>query len=1071
MSTEKNFIVYKASAGSGKTYTLVKEYLKLVLADPGKYRHILAVTFTNKAAYEMKSRIISYLTAISDLNDKCPEKARQDEIRLKYAALMNELSKHTGLNESDLSYMATMVLQRILHNYSDFAISTIDSFVQKIIRTFAYDLKLSQNFEVELDSERVLSEAVDVLLSYAGSDDTLTDMLIEFIKQKIEDGRSWDIESDLKEFSKLLLKEDARKFIGLFSNLSLGDFSKEIGSLYGNRKLLENEAAKTASEIMNIIRENNIELKSFYQGTKGIPGFFLKVLSNGLADVTGNSYCEKAINEDVWYSKSLAENEKIKIDEIKAQISEAYLRIIPMIRKFRDINVVLKSLYPLSLLSQIEKETETIKENENIIFISDFYSKIHEQLLNEPVPFIYQRVGDKYEHYFIDEFQDTSVMQFQNMLPLIENSLASAKTNFIVGDGKQAIYRWRNGEVMQFASLPQIFDKPDLPHFDDIEKSILRNISDYNTSGLNSGNTNYRSKSEIVNFNNNLFDYLANEMLDADKRKIYDAHSQQVKPGNDGGYVQIKFFEENAEYLDNQLNYVFDLVTKLRTSGVSFKDLAVICRSNRQATDIASHLLKNGIDVVSSESLLLGSSGKVSFIVAVFRYLSNPGDDLAAAYILFFLCKNYESDFTFNGLMHDYSDQKKLHDKKFVLPDLIGLFDFHLDFEIISLMPLYDLSEFLIRHFRFNLAPDPFIIYFLDAVNEFVSGEHTGVRDFVEWWDEKGSARSIVVPDKLDAVKVLTIHKAKGLEFPVVIFPFADESATVKGANIWLENTSEYCPGIPAFPLAITQKNLINTSFEDYFDREKSSAALDMLNICYVALTRPEQQLYILTKKYSGKEGKNFGALLKNYLQHIERWHDNNDLYEFGSFTDFIDSGAKSESTLTFVPENISSVDWHEKAVIRYNSSVLWPDDEQSGGVHWGNVIHQILSKIRVKDDIDHVIDETVGEGLLTLDNAEQVRNFVKAQMLNPEFSRFFENGLEVLTEAEILTPENELYRPDRVIFEKDKNIVVDFKTGVEKDVHKTQIGNYADIITEINKKPSEKYLVYLQKELRVIKI
>jgi len=1067
----KNFIVYKASAGSGKTYTLVKEYLKLVLVNPLKFRHILAVTFTNKAAYEMKSRVITYLKFLSDLEGKNISEKEKEFIRSKNSALIRDLSYVTKLNEPELSVRAKVVLHKILHNYSDFAISTIDSFVQKIIRTFAYDLKLSQNFEVELDSKRVLSEAVDILLSYAGTDEDITKMLIEFIKQKMDDGKNWDIEKDLKIFSEQLLKEDTQKFIGLFGNMNLDDFSKAISGSFVRRNALDKEAGKQAAAVLKLIADNQIDPKSFFQGSKGIPGFFLRVARDGLGAASTNSYCEKAVNEDIWYSKTTPAAEQEKIDAIKDNITAAYNIIIRQVVEFHDLSLIIRSLYPLSLLSQIEKETETIKAEENIIFISDFYRKIHEQLLNEPVPFIYQRAGEKYEHYFIDEFQDTSVLQFQNMLPLIENSMASGNANLIVGDGKQAIYRWRNGEVMQFASLPQIFNKPDLPHFDDIERSVSRNIINYDEYEAGVKNINFRSKSEIINFNNGLFDFLSAEVLDEEKRKIYQHQSQQIKPGNNGGYVRIKFFEAGTEYPDKQLNTILEIVNELTGSGTSLNDIAVICRANQLAADVASHLLHNGIDVVSSESLLLGSSQKVNFIISIFRYLTDPDDELAAAFILYYLQHNLKSEFSLNQLILLYQSIKANKQQKYPLNEVFKHFDITLEFEKIAAMPIYDLAEFLIRIFGFTATPDPFIVYLLDAINEFTSDRTPGMQDFLEWWDEKGAAKSIVVPDKLDAVRIMTIHKAKGLEFPVVIYPFADESVKVKDATTWVENTFGYCPGIPAFPINISQKGLKGTSFESHYLQEKSSAELDMLNISYVALTRPENQLYVLSKKYEKDEGTSFGSLLKKYLKHIGKWSDENDQYEFGDRSVSMISDQKAEKSNTIIPENIFSTDWTDKMVIRYNSSILWEDDETAKSISWGNVIHQVLSEIRRAEDIPEVTMKMVLEGIITNADAEKIRKYLDELMADPEFNKFFGPGLNVLTEAEILTPDNNVYRPDRIILEKEINTVIDFKTGAEKESHNTQVNNYADLLTEINGKPCEKYLIYLHEKVQIVKV
>ncbi len=1066
----KNFIIYKASAGSGKTYTLVKEYLKLVLAEPFKYRHILAVTFTNKAAYEMKIRIMASLKLFSGLGESNKAEDENESVRKKNAALINELCEYAGLDEKGLAARSENILHNILHNYSDFAVSTIDSFVQKIIRTFAYDLKISQNFEVELDSDRVLSEAVDVLISYAGTEPQITRMLIGFIEQKMADGFNWDISNDLKTFSRQLLKEDTQKYIRLFSNIQLADFSKAIAGASSRRVEADNKARKLAAGILKLFDDNNINPKSFFQGMRGIPGFFLKISERGLSGASPNSYCNSAVQEDIWYGKTQPENEKNKIDAIKDKIAEAYNAIILLIREFRDLVIIVKSLYPLSMLSQIEKETEALKNDGNLIFISDFYRKIHEQLINEPVPFIYQRAGEKYAHYFIDEFQDTSVLQFQNMLPLIENAMASGNKNLIVGDGKQAIYRWRDGEVMQFASLPLIYKKPALPHFDDIEKAISRNIIYYDEYSGGIHNLNYRSKTEIINFNNTLFQFLADEVLPDEKKKIYLDNLQKPKPGNDGGYVRLKFFEGGHDFVDNQLAEIFEIIKGLSSSNIPLKDIAIICRINRQAANIASYLLQQGVDVVSSESLLLGSCPRINFIVSILRYVNNPADELAAAFVINFLHNNYAAAYDLNGLIAKYQSAKTSYKGKYPLNEIFTVFNKEIDCVKISGTPLFDLAESLIRLFGFNDKPDPFIIYFLDAVSEFVSTKTPCLPDFIEWWDAKGSARSIVVPDQLDAVKIMTIHKAKGLEFPVVIYPFADEMVSSKGSNAWVENTYDYCPGIPAFPVTISAKALEGTSFFDYYEREHSLARLDMMNICYVALTRPEEQLYILTKKYK-ENGSSFGSLLKKYLMHHVLWAEGQDVYEFGQQAAYTTKEKPTEKGQTVVPENIISSDWTGRMLIRHDSSLLWADNETGTSIGWGNIIHKILSEIKQADDTKRITARMITEGIISETDAEKITKYINQLMVNHHFKSFFEPGLSVLTEAEILTPANKVYRPDRIIFDREKNIVLDFKTGSKKEEHITQINNYGELLTEITGRPSEKYLVYLHEVLQIEKV
>ncbi len=1069
--SDKNFIVYKASAGSGKTYTLVKEYLEIVLTNPEKYRRVLAVTFTNKAAYEMKTRIIKYLVNLSKIN-KSTNKADVEQIKNSYKELINELCSVTRVNVNELSCRADIVLKKILHNYTDFAICTIDSFVQRIIRTFAFDLKIPQNFEVELDSKNILSQAVDILLSFVNQGEAITELMVEFIKQKISEGKSWDIEKDLKSFAEELLKEDTQKFIPLIEGFSINNFQKIISKSFEIRKTLSDQAETMAKSVLIEINRLQIDITSFYYGTKGIPGFFKKIISKGLANATlSSTYYIKTVEENEWFSKKAPAQDIQNIDSLKDMISEAYHKILELQIQFKNINIVTKSLYQLSLLNQIRAETDEVKSNSNLVFISDFYQKIHEQLLNEPVPFIYQRTGEKYEHFFIDEFQDTSVLQFQNMLPLIDNSLATANTNLVVGDGKQAIYRWRNGEVMQFASLPKIFNKPDLLHFDYIESSLERNFINYADTENGALNINYRSQREIVNFNNKLFGYLSN-LLSEKHRNIYDNISQNVKPGSDRGYIKVQFFDAE-DYEENQLNAILEVIQNLSIQNIPLNNIAVICRKNFETIIVAAHLLKNNIEVVSSESLLLCASSEINLIISSLKFLHNADDNLSASYILFYLSRNRSTVENTNTLIERYNTLRNTMQGFAALSEILKSFNIEIDFNVLAKLSLFDLNEYLIRKFGLMIYADPFIIFYLDAVSQFTQKNTSTIFDFLRWWDEFGAKKSIVIPDELNAVKIMTIHKAKGMEFPVVIYPFADESPVIKNASTWVLNQDKITSELPVFQLQISEKLLKGTSYEKYFIEEKSKATLDMLNICYVALTRAGEHLYIFSKKYAdNSKSQSFGVQLQKYLTLENLWVDGKTIYEFGHTENFILNAVekRKENNLKFYDSLVSS-DWTKKLIIRYSSPQALDFDKQDKRLSWGNMVHEILSEMQDMADMDKAIAETVQKFMLNEEDSNKIRKLIAQVFSKPEMEAFFAPGLKVMTESEILTADNKLYRPDRIIFDNDNNIVIDFKTGAAEEKHQQQISNYAALLTDINKKPTEKFLLYLNENVKLVKV
>ena len=446
---ENNFIVYKSSAGSGKTFTLVKEYLTLVLVQPSLFRHVLAITFTNKAANEMKQRILSSLIEMAE----CEKFEDSNAVKFLLPVIIEE----TGLTKETIQKNSKKVLELILHNYSDFGVSTIDSFVHKIIRSFAFDLHLPLNFEVELQTDELLSKVIDLLLNQVGSNENLTKLMVEFVQTRAEDDKNWNIEKDLFEVSKSLLKEDSQVFIEKLNELSIDDFLKINRDMIKSVRQFEKTLSKFGKEAIQIIESRGVPVEAFYYGKRGIVTYFNRFASKNFENIFPNNYILKTIEEDKWFSGKATDHDKDDINEIKDSLIQIYTQIIGFVdgqyEKYITYSEIIKNLYPVAILSTIEKLMTEYKSENNIVLISEFNKRISEVVLAEPVPFVYERVGEKYQHFLVDEFQDTSILQWQNLLPLIDNSLASANKNLVVGDGKQAIYRWRNGEVEQFARL------------------------------------------------------------------------------------------------------------------------------------------------------------------------------------------------------------------------------------------------------------------------------------------------------------------------------------------------------------------------------------------------------------------------------------------------------------------------------------------------------------------------------------------------------------------------------------------------------------------------------------------
>ena len=494
------FSIYDASAGSGKTFTLVKEYLKIILTSSKEdaYKNILAITFTNKAVGEMKSRVVNTLSEFAQVN---PNTKAQE--------VMAQIQAETQLSLEDIHIKSKAIIRNIIHNYAAFDISTIDKFTHKVIRTFAHDLNLPSTFEVSLEIENLLTEAIDALIAQAGDDEMLTDLLVNFTLEKTDDDKSWDISRDIKEIGKLLSNENNRSEIDHFKDKQIQEFIELKKTIAGKIKIIQKECIETAKKAMFLFDENQLDQKSFIRGV--VYNWFSKT-ANG--EISTNLKIPDYLQEGNRYAKALPQSQKDTVDAISPQLLSWYFTIAANSKEFLLYNAFLKNITPLSLLNRVSQELHKIQDEQNILSIAEFNAIIHNEIQNQPAPFIYERMGERYKHFFIDEFQDTSQMQWENLIPLIDNALSSEDLGgergslMIVGDPKQSIYRWRGGKAEQFIELSKTknpFVNPDkkLFHLD----------------------TNWRSYSEVIDFNNQFFQFLSNEFQHPDYKDLYENHS------------------------------------------------------------------------------------------------------------------------------------------------------------------------------------------------------------------------------------------------------------------------------------------------------------------------------------------------------------------------------------------------------------------------------------------------------------------------------------------------------------------------------------------------------------------
>lgn len=1054
-----SFTVYKSSAGSGKTFTLVKEYLKIILRNPNDFRTILAVTFTNKAANEMKDRVIENLKELANPNHHPDNKA------IKY--LLPDLIKETKLSEELITKNAHKSLALILHNYSDFSISTIDSFVHKIIKTFAYDLHLPLNFDVELNADQLLIEAIDILINRVGYDEELTDLLIRFTESKADDETDWHIENDLLSLAKTLVHEDGQANVSRLKELNYQNFKDYAKSLNAFIRDFKKRISEQASKAVKIISENQINPNSFYYGKSGI-GIYFQRLSNPTNEkFAANSRVLKTIDEDIWYGAKVDLSEKVAIDQVKTELQSLYQTIEKILegeyQKFRFYKILNKQIYPLAVLNEIEKIVSEIKDQNNIVHISEFNKQISKIVFSEPVPFIYERLGEKYKHFLIDEFQDTSVLQWQNMIPLIDNSLSEGHFNMIVGDGKQAIYRWRSGEVEQFARLPEIFNKENLPLSIERENNLTRN---YQQKVLAN---NFRSKKEIIEFNNDFFRIIS-EKLDDSFKKIYDGVEQNFDDENSGGYVHLEFVSKSEDKTQEAiLPRLKSLIDDIRDSNRKLSDIALLCRTKKDARLCSSYLMENKIPVLSSESLLLSASDEINVIISFISYLLDPFDKIHLASVLQYLINNKRIKETslievFKSISKETSLLRMSEEQTFFSKN-----GYSYNSNRLLTLPIYDLLEEIIRIFKFDQKVDPYLQFFLDAALKYSMNGKSNINEFLDWWDKEKETESVIIPEGIEAIRVLTIHKAKGLEFPVVIYPFANERVRKGLDRLWLAVDDESLPNLNVAYLPVSS-DLGETIYSDKFEHEMAKSLLDLVNLLYVAFTRPVEQLYVLTNEVtkSKSETIDIPRLIKYFLEQKGLWSEENQVYTFGKLLK--SDTEKEKPAKSYVLEKFYSVDWRNNLQISTSAPEIWDIENPERNKEKGNLIHLLLSQIETADQIKKLILKNVERGIIDVSQKDEIEIFLQKVISHPDVQPYFKHGLTIKAEVEILLESGLTIRPDRLIINNDHVIIIDYKTGKPQEKHIKQLDRYAETLLLMDFSSVEKVLIYIDESVFVKK-
>lgn len=1070
MSQPASFQVYQASAGSGKTYTIVKEYLKLCLKSERQvdnFRHILAITFTNASANDMKSKIVTHLRDI--IRDETPGSMAAD--------LMEEL----GIGEAELKHNAQLLLTRIIHDYSSFCVSTIDAFVQKLSRAFARDLGLPSQYSVSVDTEEVATAVTDNIGLQIGEENPfLVRLLLDFSENQFANERNKPLQFELSDFVKKLMEEKAYQRDGNNQLTDEKQYKQTLDFLNEKVSGFENKVKRYVDEFRSVEQRFGLQTVDYWQKRNGVGGFVNNLAKKNYA--RPNSYFYTAI-----------ENRKCLSDLSKQDANEALLSILEPLREFYDKAIgeylFFKSqrdlLYLYALRAKIKEEFERLAEEEEVVHISEFNKRLNAVMGDFSVPFVYERIGEHFQHVFVDEFQDTSVLQWQNLLPLVDNGLAAGAMSMVVGDGKQSIYRFRSGEVEQIVQLPEIYSLPNderRPVFKQYEQNLKDSFCFHNLG------SNYRSFENVVQFNNAFFEW-AYRGLSEPLQMVYKAENKtfgkqvsiyQEPKKQEKGLVQVELYRP-----ENKPDYCFERIEALvreltETKGYRFDDITVLVRKSDYGSDIANYLNDKGIPVISQESILLKSSNKVQLLVNTLSFLLHRDNEVSIANMLYYRQLTSGKSQPLDGL---FDSVKSLAKGEKDIEPVLGVGEAGLFRDMFSKATcLYDLCVSLIRAYHIETLYDAFLNYFLEEVFSFQNGLQEGIEEFLTYWDKKQDKLSVKSVSG-NAVNIMTIHKSKGLEFKVVIYPDAITDLDEKlrknaAAELWIEPQEIGMEAVPNLDKVLVKLNssaeMMGDNVAELVEKEKDSNRLDNLNLLYVAFTRAKQRLYVVAKQSKDAKKQN---LLEGFVAetaiNMDKVSDDDGaaVYRYGNADFRNPEEQKEEKIVEDGAMDSASIDWFKNINIDPEPSMFWASsDDPMQPREWGELVHQILSEIRTVEDIDLALRPYLLNGTFDQDTADKLKeNFVQMArhpMLAPAFSK----DAKVKNECEILS-NGEILRPDRYVELPDAIYLLDYKTGKKEKKYHEQLKRYIGALQGMVEKEIRAYLVYLSDPIEVEKV
>ena len=1074
-------LVYKASAGSGKTFTLAVEYIKLLIINPRAYRQILAVTFTNKATAEMKERILTQLYGIW----------KEDPASDAYLKRIKEDLNPSPPPDKELRQRAGMALQYMLHDYSRFRVETIDSFFQSVMRNLARELELSPNLNIELNNADVLSDAVDSMIEKLTPSSPVLAWLLDYINERIADDKRWNVSSEVKSFGRNIFDES---YIERGEGLRLKLRSPETIKLY--RDVLREMETDALEQMKGFYDQFEGELdghalvpEDLKGGARSIGSYFRKLRDGRLTD-------KDVLNATLQNSLADAKNWATKTSSRKDEIIRlAETSLIPLLQdaerlrpqKSRTINscrLSLQHLNKLQLLNHIDEEVRTLNREHNRFLLSDTNALLHKLVHEGDSSFVFEKIGANIRNVMIDEFQDTSRMQWDNFRLLLLEGLSQGADSLIVGDVKQSIYRWRNGDWGILNSLGRNQSKP---QFCDTSPQLSFPFP----VRVETLKVNRRSETNVINFNNCLFtaavDYLNSLHLEELKEECFPlkrayADVVQESPKTDSkGYVKVSFIEPDKEqnYTQKTLSAMGEEVQRLLSEGVKLNDITILVRKNKNIPPIADYFDKElHLPVVSDEAFRLDASLAICMLIDALRYLSNPEEKIAKASLI----TNYKLQIT-GGDKAEPADWHDIltADARTALPA-----EFVSRMDELRLMPLYELLEELFTLFNMGSIEkqDAYLFSFFDAVTEYLQNNSSDLDGFIRYWDETLCAKTIP-SGEMDGIRIFSIHKSKGLEFHTVLIPFCDWKLENETYNqlVWCTAPEPPYNAIDLVPVNYSSTMAESVYRQDYLN-ERLQLWVDNLNLLYVAFTRAGKNLILWSKKdQKGTMAELLSAALPQVAQAGEgSWDEEESIYESGEIYPSEEENDNSQALNKLaqkpvkLPVHMESMR-HDIEFRQSNRSadfIAGVDEAKSSRrfINRGRLLHTLFSAIETEEDIDDAISRLVFEGIIgRTETEEEIRELTLRAFSQPQIKDWYSGSWQLFNECDIIWQENgELRnrRPDRVMMRSGTIVVVDFKFGKPNKKYNKQVQGYIDLLIRMGYDANtiSGYLWYVEEEI-----